>query len=755
MILNKTICLATSQFEGIDHVGGIGTYYRELSILLSSNGWNVIIVYLSGNESSVSEEDISTFSDYFLNIHGIQIYDARVLCKSMGIDTEIIHAIDAIAESDRYLAQSHIMHEAIQVLKKKYGLKIDLIEFHEWQGIGAIPIRMKKIFGDYKNTKMIVKLHSPDAWIRESYFKPSLCPKDIKIDYLNRYSFNNADIQVSPTEYLLEWCKFHGWNVRADASVCRNIISFPEVRIPEKLIKENLIAFFGRIEERKGLLEFIDSLLYIKRHFPEFTEKYGIAFIGKEGKISPESIRKQLSGYEIEFYTFVDRDDALSFIKDKARLVVIPSWQDNFPNTILECMSLAVPFITSRGGGIPEILGKGSELYHSISCDVTDPKQFGDLIINYLNSEQETTLKILSVAHNRLKELVDSHEILEWYGKNTEKDIPSEDSSIDTSQKDPDPRVTATIVVRDQTTEKYLETTINSVLMQTFKNIKIIIHSSSSDPQALLHFEYFKNKYREKGITFLHAQSLNGVYSINQILPIIDTKYLVIMNGGDIARPEMVELLVMCMENHDTTASMTCYYRNFNDSDESEIVDHIKNPEECFPKISHNSVFSSIGPCIPLIFFENIMGTSNSIYATSIVKEVGGWPDIKFGNSDWTMRLKLLAFGCHLDIVPKILLCCRENSVSERFKPKLIFTDEININYIKILIKEYPEHFSHYYERIHKLLRCSNLQAHPGPAEPGTLLIVSNKLGELASRNRIAKIMLLYSGNIMKKFLKK
>lgn len=745
----KAICLATNQFEGIDQLGGIGTYYRELSILLSKKGWSVFVLYLP-YYSHVSEEELKAFSNSFYEIHGIPVYDARVLCKSIEDQNDIINAYEFMAQSDHHLAQSHILHEAIQILQKKYDLTFDLIEFHEWQGIGAIPVRMKKICTVYENTKLIVKLHSPDAWIRESFFDPSLCQRDVKIDYLNRYSFENADIQVSPTEYLLNWCKFHGWDVRDDASVCRNIISLPKEKIPEVLVKEHIIAFFGRIEERKGLLEFIDSLLYIKRNHPKFQEKYSIAFVGTKGKITNETIKERLSGFNVEFHSFINRDDALDFIKKIPSLVVIPSWQDNFPNTVLECMSLAVPFISSRGGGIPEMLGKDRELYNSISCDVTDPKQLGDLIISYLKNEPETTVRLLSMAHDRLQELVDPDVISRWYEKNVENDVPFNDLPINIGNNESETLVTLSVLVNDQVTERYLETTLQSILMQTYKNMKILIYDTSSDSQALSRFDHLKNKYSDKEITFLHAEASKGV---NEMMSHIDTKYLLIVDDRNIAKPEMVDTFVRCMEKQDSIASLSCYYRFFTDEDEATIMNHIIMSNDGIPKISNNSLFSSIGPCIPLIFTENIMGDSNAIYVTEIVKKVGGWPYSKSGYRDWTMRVKLLAYGYHMDVLPEVLFYSRQGPEDEKAKLNLLYVDDVNINYIKKFLKMYPETYSQYYWNIHRLMRCPRQERRKTGDEKSPLILIGKRLGEFADRNPAWKKIFTVSGNFLRKIL--
>src|SRR5262249_12554475 len=51
------------------------------------------------------------------------------------------------------------------------------------------------------------------------------------------------------------------------------------------------------------------------------------------------------------------RDAALLFLAaDPNRLAVIPSFEDNLPNTVMECLADKLPFLAGKGGGVPELI---------------------------------------------------------------------------------------------------------------------------------------------------------------------------------------------------------------------------------------------------------------------------------------------------------------------------------------------------------------------------------------------------------------
>src|SRR5205823_5162095 len=59
------------------------------------------------------------------------------------------------------------------------------------------------------------------------------------------------------------------------------------------------------------------------------------------------------------FTTDLDRHQALSRLRRPGTLVVIPSLEDNSPNTVYECLEFGIPVLASRRGGTPELIADG------------------------------------------------------------------------------------------------------------------------------------------------------------------------------------------------------------------------------------------------------------------------------------------------------------------------------------------------------------------------------------------------------------
>ena len=739
--MKKSICLATVDFLGLILVGGIGTYYHELAQLLSQNGWEVVVLFhtASGNE-------FNRFAEKYYETYKIPIYNANDLCEELGESL-----LEIWRDTNFYQARSHIFDEAIHVLMKKYGYKFDFIEFPDWGGAGFIPVKMNNCFKHYKNLRTIVKLHGSSLWSLEGCGQESLTFEDLKNNYIEQYAFENADIQVSPTYHLLNWCKEHGWGVRSDASICKYSFNLNlEQNSSENTIKNNEIIFFGRFEERKGVFEFIEALKYVKSISPAFSQKYRITFLGKEARLSRSDIQNSLDSYEIKFL-MIDRSNAIKYLQEQSRLVIIPSRLDNFPNTILECMYAKIPFITSRSGGIPEMLGVGTELYEAISFDIEMPKDLGKLILKYLDYNQDYAQKILNLAYERGREITDSRKILEWYNEALVHIKVKNDS------KEGNPGVAIIIPTRNLTMAKYFECTLLSLLNQTYKNIKIIVKDSSTDQDAISMLSHLQKKY--PNVTFIHKEDSGVSNALNQALPYVDTKYVMQVDGDNIAKQDMVEQFVKCIENRNDVIALASYFAAFTNERIDEIlqIEERKGTEKFIP----HKYYKPIGPIIPLLFFENVQGDANSIFVTEVVKSVGGWPEGMKGFSDWIMWIKLLANGYNIDVIPKVLYYYRDYQESDAKTKKLFNIDESNLHFIQKLIENNPKYFAKSYRNLHRVLR-GNYNLHNTNSinqelqelqevKKSASYILGSWSGKLAQKSVVLQRLLELSRKIIKK----
>ena len=100
-------------------------------------------------------------------------------------------------------------------------------------------------------------------------------------------------------------------------------------------------------ERRKGLKVLVETLNGL-----EDPEQYVFAVIGR-------GISGQELGGQFKMMGFFEDEAALSFVYSAADVFVIPSLQDNLPNTAIEALACGIPTIGSNVGGIPEVVRNG------------------------------------------------------------------------------------------------------------------------------------------------------------------------------------------------------------------------------------------------------------------------------------------------------------------------------------------------------------------------------------------------------------
>lgn len=140
----------------------------------------------------------------------------------------------------------------------------------------------------------------------------------------------------------------------------------------EKASGDNLI-FVGRLEKVKGAEYLISAA-------NELGMKTLIIGDGSERKMLEE-----MAGPNVKFIGRVLPDEVRKWMK-KGDIIVLPSLQEGFPNVILEAMSLGIPVIATRVGGIPDIIKHGKTGF------LVEPRNPHE-IVRYVKKLQDKTLK--------------------------------------------------------------------------------------------------------------------------------------------------------------------------------------------------------------------------------------------------------------------------------------------------------------------------------------------------------------------------
>ena len=104
-------------------------------------------------------------------------------------------------------------------------------------------------------------------------------------------------------------------------------------------------------DKRKGMDYFISAINKMVELHPETKENTGIAILG--GQADELAERLPLPTYPLGY---INDEKKIARIYNSADVFVLPSLEDNLPNTIMEAMACGVPCVGFNTGGIPEMI---------------------------------------------------------------------------------------------------------------------------------------------------------------------------------------------------------------------------------------------------------------------------------------------------------------------------------------------------------------------------------------------------------------
>jgi len=116
-------------------------------------------------------------------------------------------------------------------------------------------------------------------------------------------------------------------------------------------VNGKIILFISQrvTDERKGMKYFIEAMHTLAKEHPDMAKETSIALLG--------SHTEEIAGeFDVPVYQlgYVDNDQTIVDAYNASDAFVLPSLEDNLPNTIMEAMACGVPCVGFKVGGIPE-----------------------------------------------------------------------------------------------------------------------------------------------------------------------------------------------------------------------------------------------------------------------------------------------------------------------------------------------------------------------------------------------------------------
>jgi len=184
----------------------------------------------------------------------------------------------------------------------------------------------KKIFKRkeraYKNYKF--QIVTPSKWLHD-------CARESLL-------FRDLPIEIIPNGIQTDAFK------KRDKKFLRNLLKLP--------LDKTLILFgLDNEQERKGVTCLLEALTLLKTTVD--TGSLGIVLFGNFFTLNALF---QKTGFDIYQFYYTYHESLLSALYSSCDIFVLPSVEDNFPNTLLESMSCQTPAVCFNAGGMKDIV---------------------------------------------------------------------------------------------------------------------------------------------------------------------------------------------------------------------------------------------------------------------------------------------------------------------------------------------------------------------------------------------------------------
>jgi glycosyltransferase involved in cell wall biosynthesis len=603
------ICLVSSEFAPFSGAG-IGTYASLMAAAWAGSGHEVHV--LTGPHVGVAVDGPRLRPGVRFHIVG----DARP--GRVGIGT------GADQYSLRVLSALERLHAAHP---------FDYIEFPDYGGEGAYATWARRAAGTFEGAVLGVRLHTPSFECRilndESWFDEQAA----RVETLEDGSIVRADVLISPSASLLKMARSRlgggaGWPREAvvpypfDASAVRELTGAPMgARAPADGSERRSILYFGRLEQRKG----VQLLVHAWRRMIESGVDVRLRFIGGDTQTGPggTSMRAhlvELAGPEARDWVTFDPPRPRKELGEAVRaatVVCVPSLWENFPNVMLEAMSLGAVVVGSDTGGIAEVIRDGVDGLLFCAGDAADLER----VLRQALADEPRRRDIAAAAPARIAEVCEPATVVASTIAAVEAARPARRA------RGAVPGITVVVAMTAKTDTVW--PTLESVMKQS---------RPPSDCVVLLRGG--EGPWRDAVRVSVTSAAVEEVGAIgpgaarNAILDRIRGSWVVVIEPGDVLEPEFLERV-------------------------GEAI--ARNPDAAW--IAPLVGWDRGGGLAPVGFDRDLLaagpGAGLGVVSIAAVRRVGGWDGPILGEewlADWEMSCRLAIAGEEAVVIPDALI---------------------------------------------------------------------------------------------------
>lgn len=391
--------------------GGIGTYVLHMAHLLATSGETVHVIAQRWKEAPL---DVEYHCEGRLIIHRVPFLDWKSPLEQDAQSNTRSRELEGLLQSP-FPQQCFSWQASLLAEKLVEEEGIDIIEAQEFQApLYFFQLRRALGLGPHHTPPCLIHLHSPTEFIalHNRWDVNNALIQTAK--RLEDYSIATADALLCPSQYMANQVEAHyGLDAGSVRVIPLPIGINPLLERDQQTWDNGTICYVGRLEERKGVVEWLDAAVTVARDYPNAQFEFiGANCLATETTSGEEVIERRIPQDlrdQFHFRGKQSREVLPQFLK-QARIAVVPSRWENFPNTCVEAMCSGLPVIASREGGMVEMIEDGHTGWLA-------PHTGGDGLATALRRALDTPASQLATmgeqASNRIRHLCDNQAIVQ------------------------------------------------------------------------------------------------------------------------------------------------------------------------------------------------------------------------------------------------------------------------------------------------------------------------------------------------------
>ncbi len=620
------ILLVTPDIHGPIRNGGIGTAFAALAIWFTRWGYDVSVLYALGEFTE--SEPVAHWQDHYAGL-GINLIPL----------TAPEHGDMSPLAGSLFGERAWKVHAWLKTRERLFSLVI----FPEWMGLAYYVLLSKGQGLAYRDLTIAVNAHSPENWALEGNRALPGSADVLDREFMERETVRRADWLISPSEYMLDWMRAHQWRLPDRNIVIQNLLgeAADHQELSSEAARIHELAFFGRLEFRKGVSLFCDAIDRLSLDERKHAKK--IVFMGKsclvQGMDSSKYIRLRSAAWDIPVDIFTDRnrEQAIEYLSKPGVLAIIASLSENSPYTVLECLYHRICFLATAVGGIPELVhpeDRGNAL-----CD-PDP----DSLRQGISTALQRGARAARMAHSQDKV---RRAWLDWLEQATraEAAAPTIVAGTLATQR---PMISICLVHYNR--PFFLDQALESLRRQTYGNFEVVLVDDGSPSDAAQAFlDALEPEFHRRGWTIIRQPNRYLGAARNRAAQSARGEYLLFMDDDNVAMANELEIF-MKAASHSGADVLTCAAHVFH----GDLAPN--QPSESW---------LPLGGAAGAGLYRNVFGDANALWRREAFLKIGGYTtDYGVGHEDWELFAEAVLAGLRLEVVPEPLFWYRIHSGS-------------------------------------------------------------------------------------------